>query len=134
MARKVEVRLIDDLDQSVAAETVHFGLDGKDYEIDLSGKNALQLRTALDKYLQVATRVTTTRTTRAKAQAANGSPGPGLNDAIRAWARDNGIEVAPRGRISASVVEQYNNRHTMSQAAESTKPRGKKTLQGAGRA
>src|SRR5262249_55610348 len=39
MARKVEVRLVDDLDQTPAAETVLFALDGVSYEIDLSAKH-----------------------------------------------------------------------------------------------
>jgi len=40
MAQKVTVELEDDLDGSPADETVRFGLDGTEYEIDLSEKNA----------------------------------------------------------------------------------------------
>ena len=43
MARKVEVQLIDDLDGSKAEESIKFALDGINYEIDLSKKNATKL-------------------------------------------------------------------------------------------
>ena len=36
MAQKIQTLFIDDLDGSEAAGTVRFGLDGTDYEIDLS--------------------------------------------------------------------------------------------------
>jgi Lsr2 len=38
MAQKVTVALEDDLDGGPADETVRFGFDGADYEIDLSAK------------------------------------------------------------------------------------------------
>ena len=47
MARKVQTLLIDDLDGGEAEATVRFGLDGAEYEIDLSAKNAKALRGAL---------------------------------------------------------------------------------------
>jgi Lsr2 len=40
MAQKITVALEDDLDGGPAEETVRFGLDGSEYEIDLSIKNA----------------------------------------------------------------------------------------------
>ena len=47
MAQKVQTLLIDDLDGGEAQTTVRFGLDGTEYEIDLSAKNADALRKAL---------------------------------------------------------------------------------------
>jgi hypothetical protein len=47
MAQKVTVALEDDLDGGPADETVRFGLDGADYEIDLSKKNAAAFRRQL---------------------------------------------------------------------------------------
>ena len=44
MAQIREVRLVDDLDGEAADETVEFGIDGKNYEIDLSKENAGDLR------------------------------------------------------------------------------------------
>jgi hypothetical protein len=43
MVQSVTVMLIDDIDQSEAAETVHFGVDGTAYEIDLSARHANEL-------------------------------------------------------------------------------------------
>ncbi|HZH20504.1 MAG TPA: Lsr2 family protein, partial [Geodermatophilus sp.] len=52
MARKVQVILSDDLDENVPAdETVSFSLDGTNYEIDLSEKNAGELRDAFSRYV-----------------------------------------------------------------------------------
>jgi hypothetical protein len=99
--------MIDDLDGTPAQETVQFGLDGRDYEIDLSGKHARELRTELDPYLQVAQRVSHNGRSR---PASAGSMSADENAAIRQWAEDNGIAVAPRGRIAASIVERYHTR------------------------
>src|SRR5690625_8015900 len=44
MAQKVKVLLIDDVDGTDAVETVSFGLDGVQYEIDLNEENAAKLR------------------------------------------------------------------------------------------
>ena len=43
--------LEDDIDGSVADETVTFALDGVTYEIDLNAKNAAALRDALAPYV-----------------------------------------------------------------------------------
>ena len=45
MAQKVQTLFIDDIDGSAAEGTVRFGLDGKEYEIDLNAEHAQQLRT-----------------------------------------------------------------------------------------
>src|SRR3954453_11594086 len=51
MAQRVNVVLVDDIDGSDAAETVTFGLDGVQYEIDLSDGHADELRAALALYI-----------------------------------------------------------------------------------
>jgi len=51
MAQKVNIVLVDDIDQSEAEETVSFALDGKEYAIDLNSKNAGKLRDALAPYV-----------------------------------------------------------------------------------
>ncbi len=51
MAKTVIVKLTDDLDGGDADETVHFALDGKSYEVDLSATNASKLRDALKPYI-----------------------------------------------------------------------------------
>lgn len=54
MAQRVQVSVVDDLDGSVASESVRFGLDGQQYEIDLSVENAARLRASLALYLSAA--------------------------------------------------------------------------------
>jgi hypothetical protein len=50
VARNTAVRVLDDLTGEPAAETVGFGLDGIDYDIDLSFANADALRELLRRY------------------------------------------------------------------------------------
>ena len=108
MARKVEVRLIDDLDSSAADESVTFGLDGSDYAIDLSAKHAKELRGALEKYIGVAQRVGRGRgTSAARAGRRTSRADREQNQAIREWAQRKGMDIAPRGRISQAVLDQY---------------------------
>jgi Lsr2 len=57
MARKVEVQLLDDIDGEAADETLKFGLDGTNYEIDVNAKHAEKLRASLAKYILSARRV-----------------------------------------------------------------------------
>ena len=107
MAQKINVVLIDDLDGSDAAETVSFGLDGAQYEIDLSKKNAESLRKALAPY------VAGGRRSRSKGRGRGGSTrsgGPSPSE-IRAWARDNGWKVPDRGRVAADVRAAYEAAH-----------------------
>jgi hypothetical protein len=56
VAQKIQVLLIDDLDGSKADGTVRFGLDGTEYEIDLTAGHAQALRDALSRYVQAARR------------------------------------------------------------------------------
>src|SRR5262245_42144683 len=110
MARKVEVHLIDDVDGGVADETVKFGLDGSLYEIDLSKKNARTLRGALEGVVRWARRAPRAAVAGATPRARGRGPARGgreQNQAIREWALRKGLDVSPRGRISRSVIEQY---------------------------
>jgi Lsr2 len=118
MARKVQVILSDDLDDNIPAdETVTFALDGTTYEIDLSEKNAGELRDVFGKYVQAARKVSGRGGNRASgAGRSRATGGGGRMDreqagAIRDWARKNGHEVSDRGRIPASVVEAYEAAH-----------------------
>ncbi|TSD95610.1 Lsr2 family protein [Skermania sp. ID1734] len=113
MAKKVTVTLIDDLDGEAAAdETVEFGLDGVNYEIDLSAGNASKLRDELEAWIASARKVSGRR--RGKAAAATSAPKSRAavdreqSAAIRDWARRNGYKVSARGRISAEITEAYN--------------------------
>ena len=54
MAKTVIVKLTDDIDGGDADETVHFALDGRSYEIDVSTANVERLRGALKPYIEKA--------------------------------------------------------------------------------
>jgi hypothetical protein len=115
MAKQVITLLTDDLDGGEADRTVEFGLDGVNYTIDLSEKNAGKLRKALDAYLSVATRVgrsggADVRGARRGVVAGTGRASRDQNQAIREWANKNGYEVSERGRIPSSIVEAYHNK------------------------
>jgi nucleoid-associated protein Lsr2 len=103
MAQKITVALEDDLDGGPAEETVRFGLGGAEYEIDLSKKNARAFRKQLAPFIEHA-RKTGRGQRRRPGRSASSRERSGD---IRAWAKEQGIEVSDRGRIPASVVEQY---------------------------
>lgn len=112
MAQKVQVILVDDVDGGEADETVSFALDGVSYEIDVSVDNAEALREAIAPWLGHARRVGGRAATRRVAKARNGSaPARSSLADVRAWARDNGFQVSDRGRVSAEVMEAYDNAH-----------------------
>ncbi|OIV38673.1 hypothetical protein BIV57_04605 [Mangrovactinospora gilvigrisea] len=101
MAQRVAITLIDDLDGGQAAETVQFSVDGRSYEIDLSSGHADELRTALAPYINAGRRQS--RSGRSFTRTAV-RPDPGT---LRAWARAQGIEVPPRGRIPQRVYDAF---------------------------
>ena len=99
--QKTTVTLVDDLDGSEATETVSFSLSGRDYEIDLSDKNKAALEKALEKYISGARRAGT------KVARKSTASGRSDLDAIRTWARGQGLKVSDRGRVAASIIEAY---------------------------
>jgi uncharacterized membrane protein len=113
MAQKVTVSLVDDLDGSEAEETVEFGLDGAFYEIDLSEENAERLREALAEYVEHARRSGGRKRTGGRVAAAGRAPRTASadreqNQAMREWARKQGMNISDRGRIPKEVAEAYN--------------------------
>lgn len=112
MAKQVITVLTDDLDGGDADETVEFGLDGVNYTIDLSEKNAGKLRKILDPYLAAGSR---TGRTDAAGRIPSRTAAPvrsnrDQNQAIRQWAAKNGHEVSARGRIPSTIVAAFHAR------------------------
>ena len=103
MATKITVALEDDLDGGPASETVRFGLGGVQYEIDLNKKNARAFRKKIAPFAEHARKAgpgqrrRPARTTSSRQRSVD----------IRAWAKAAGLPVSDRGRIPASVVDQY---------------------------
>lgn len=110
MAKHTITRLIDDLDKGEADETVKFGLDGVQYEIDLSSKNAAKLRELLDPYVEKGRRlgkVAVGAPARRRTAAAPASTDRAQNKAIREWAKSKNKKISDRGRIPEEIVAEY---------------------------
>lgn len=109
--QKVSITLVSDLSGEEIAEgkgeTVTFGLDSSTYEIDLATSEAKELRKALDKFVTNGRKVSGSRGT------ARRSASKSDYDAkqVRQWATDNGLDVPARGRIPATIVEQWKTAH-----------------------
>ena len=103
MAQKVTVVLEDDLTGGPADETVRFAVDGTGYEIDLSAKNAAAFGKLLAPYLEHARKAGRAQPRRpGRATSSRQRSGD-----IRAWAKEHGLAASARGRIPASLLEQY---------------------------
>ncbi len=108
MAKQVISRLIDDIDGGDASETVMFGLEGVQYEIDLSEDNAGKLREALADYVVAGTRVGRSSGTWRPGITPGARRGSRVdNKAVRVWAAENGYELSDRGRIPGNIVDAY---------------------------
>lgn len=126
MVQKVVVELVDDLDGTASDDitTIAFALDGVSYEIDLTEDNANTLRDAVADFIAAGRRTGG----RIKRGISPSAARPAVADreqtrAIRDWARQNGFDMADRGRISASVVEAYKEAQTVAV----TKPKAKRS-------
>jgi hypothetical protein len=101
MAQKVNVVLEDDLTGGPAKQTVRFAFDGTGYEIDLNAKNAAAFGKQLAPYIEHARKAGRAQLRRP------GRTNRQRSGDIRAWAKEHGLAVNERGRIPASVLEQY---------------------------
>lgn len=104
MAQRIQALLIDDLDGGEAATTVRFGLDGTEYEIDLSTAHSSKLRQALGQYLAHARRTGVTARSAARGRRASATVDTAK---VREWVKGQGIDVKDCGRVPAGIVEQY---------------------------
>lgn len=111
MAQRVLIERIDDLDcTNEADETVHFGLDGAVYEMDLCAANAERLRDVFSAYITAGRKTGGTLRRRPGVTpplARNQPPRDTESAAIRVWARAQGIHVPLRGRVPLAVQEAY---------------------------
>src|SRR5262245_34968782 len=105
---------VDDLDgtEGTDVEERTFDFSGKTYTIDLSEDNHKKLAECLDDLAKATAAVqlyldkaTVQRGKRAQANASADLA------AVRAWAKDNDIDVSERGRVPQSVIDQYRAAH-----------------------
>jgi hypothetical protein len=115
MATVTRTYLVDDLDNSTEdVETVLFNAEGTNYEIDLSAANAERLRAKLARFVDAAHPVKPPAAAAAKrrgAAKASVTSTKQQTQEIREWAKQAGLQVSSRGRISAAIVDQYNSEH-----------------------
>ncbi len=113
MAKQIIHKLVDDLDGGDAEETVKFALDGIQFEIDLSDKNATKLRELLDPYVAAGTKVARGGVV-VGGRAARGRGVATVdreqNKAIRDWARKSGKDISDRGRIPQEIVDEFHSK------------------------
>jgi hypothetical protein len=113
VAQRTVVQLTDDLDGKAIpdgkGETVRFGLDSQDYEIDLGEKNAKALRDVVARYVAAGRRVGGgSRGGRARSSSASSSRTRDYDPkAVRAWAESQGLEVSQRGRVPSDLVTKF---------------------------
>ena len=111
MAKRTIHMLVDDIDGGEAEETVKFAIDGAQYEIDLSKKNATKMRDALAPFIAAGTKVARVAGG-GRVTVARGRPTAVVdrdqNRAIREWAQGKGIAVSDRGRIKQEIVDRFN--------------------------
>jgi hypothetical protein len=111
VTRKVITTLVDDIDDTPIeegeGETVPFALHGVDYEIDARDHDAAKSRTALEGSTEKGRRLG--RATAGEATPRRSSSSAPEEDlgAAREWLRANGHTVSERGRISATLLEEY---------------------------
>jgi len=112
MATITRTFLVDDLDGSADdVATVQLSLDGASFEIDLSAQNADRLRVELAKFIENATPVPSHKQRREIKTIRPAPSGRDQVQAVRTWARQHGLAVSARGRISKAVQEAFEGAH-----------------------
>lgn len=104
--------IIDDLNGDTGARSHTFAFEGVEYEIDLTDASFAELRRALRPYLKVARTVGGSKrrpvpTRRSTAPRSPRRRSGSESATIRAWARAVGVAVPERGRIPATVRDQW---------------------------
>ena len=108
MAKQTTVHLVDDLDGGPAAENVQFSIDGRAYEVDLSEVHGKELRSALEPYIAAGRRADAPVPVRRRQQSPTSRE---QGAAIRRWARQQGMQIADRGRIPIEVQLRFDAAH-----------------------
>jgi len=103
MTKKIHVHLIDDLDASEASETVRFEVDGRNYEIDLSSRNAQKFRAEIAPFITHARRVITPARRRERTGTGQGPSRSRPGTAARGDAQPGGEQAADATESGISI-------------------------------
>ena len=110
MAKQIIHKLVEDLDGGDAEETVKFALDGIQYEIDLSDKNAEKLRDVFAPYVGAGAKVARGGVVVGGRAARGRGGGPARrarSHARREWGGKAGKDISDRGRIPQEIVDEF---------------------------
>ena len=106
MATRIVTELHDDIDGSDATQTIRFALDGVEYEIDVSDRNANRLRNSLAEFVGHARKVGRRRGPKATT---SGRADKSQTGAMREWLKQHGYAVSDRGRIPDWLQQAYHD-------------------------
>jgi hypothetical protein len=108
--------LSDDLDGSEATQTLHYTVDGQEYEIDLSEENVQRFHEALEPFVSKSREVVRQPepARRGRGDGRRRSSAGGRDDIpqIRAWAESQGMDVSARGRVKKEIIDAYDQAHS----------------------
>ena len=120
------IRWIDDLTgedvEPDQVQTVRFGFEGVEYEIDLGPENAERLNSILAQHAAVARKVSSGPRRHSAAPKA-----PSEQREAREWLKANGYPVPPRGRVSADLMDVWRQNKDVPQE-EAPAPKGEPLL------
>ena len=112
MAKRTITELVDDITGDPVprdtGESITFTFDGANYEIDLNDKNAAKMREAIGFYVQHAQRLGARRAT-SSTTTSGAKTDPLQLAAMRTWLREQGHQVADKGRIAANLQKLYHD-------------------------
>lgn len=102
--------LVHDEDNVEATDSVRFGFDGYDYELDLCSLHSTEVRHQLQELASHSRRTASLGRGRRRTGASDRAGRQGGREslaAVRTWARSNGFEVSDRGRLPRNVIDAY---------------------------
>ncbi|AOE43732.1 Lsr2-like DNA bridging protein [Gordonia phage Bantam] len=114
--RRDRIEYYDDMDGKLLDEETMVRVPvswlGIDYELQVSPSNFAKLEKQFKKMTETATRVGGRKRQPATGAPTNGGGGAVSNGSytmkdVREWAKNNDIEVNPKGRVPDAIIEQY---------------------------
>jgi hypothetical protein len=112
MATITKTSLLDDIDGSTDdVVTFAFGLGDSQFEIDLNLAHREEMESVLAKFVDSARQVSGGKRARRQAKPARTVVDRDRTHEIRQWAKDQGLNVSERGRISKEVQEAFEAAH-----------------------
>jgi hypothetical protein len=120
VAQRVNVILVcdrpgqghDESNPGEDVETVQYGIDGRDYEMELCAEDARVLRASIAEFAETARSGSRAgRPAGAGRRISRTVPERGKSLAVRAWAKERGYKVNERGRVPANITAEYDAAH-----------------------